>query len=80
MKSLPIMPALCSKHAYYVSAIQLILHALASLLCLKLCHNWHGPTVCCVCVCVCVRVCVCAYARACVHVCVLMYYVVLTYA
>ena len=40
-KNLPIMPALCSKLAYYAG---IMLDALACLLCLKLYrHNWCMP-------------------------------------
>ena len=40
-KNLPIMPALCSKLAYYAG---IMLDALACLLCLKLCrHNRRMP-------------------------------------
>ena len=42
-KNLPIMPALCSKLAYYAG---IMLDALACLLCLKLCwHNRRMPTM-----------------------------------
>ena len=42
-KNLPIMPALCSKLAYYAD---IMLDALACLLCLKLCrHNRRMPTL-----------------------------------
>ena len=42
-KNLPIMPALCSKLAYYAG---IMLDALACLLCLKLCrHNRRMPKV-----------------------------------
>ena len=42
-KNLPIMPALCSKLAYYAG---IMLDALACLLCLKLCrHNRRMPSV-----------------------------------
>ena len=42
-KNLPIMPALCSKLAYYAG---IMLDALACLLCLKLCrHNRRMPSI-----------------------------------
>ena len=41
--NMPIMPALCSKHAYYAS---IMLDALVCLLCLKLCrHNRRRPNM-----------------------------------
>ena len=39
MKSLPIMPTLCSKLDYYASII------LDALVCMPILHNWHGPSM-----------------------------------